>query len=83
VATALELGIRCFDASTGGTGGCPYAPGAAGNLATEDLVYMLDREGLTHGVDLDALLVAAAHVSQTLGRPLSTKVGQAGGWRVP
>ena len=83
VTAALELGIRCFDASTGGTGGCPYAPGAAGNLATEDLVYLLDREGLSHGVDLDALLVAARHVSDTLGRPLSTKVGQAGGWRVP
>jgi isopropylmalate/homocitrate/citramalate synthase len=83
VTAALELGIRCFDASTGGTGGCPYAPGAAGNLATEDLVYLLDREGLSHGVDLDALLVAAAHVSETLGRPLATKVGQAGGWRLP
>jgi len=83
VAAALELGIRCFDASTGGTGGCPYAPGAAGNLATEDLVYFLDREGLTHGVELDALLVAARHISETIGRPLSTKVGQAGGWRVP
>jgi len=83
VTAALELGIRCFDASTGGTGGCPYAPGAAGNLATEDLVYLLDREGLAHGVDLDTLLAAARHVSQTLGRPLSTKVGQAGGWRVP
>jgi hydroxymethylglutaryl-CoA lyase len=83
VTAALELGIRCFDASTGGTGGCPYAPGAAGNLATEDLVYLLDREGLSHGVDLDALLVAAGHISQALGRPLTTKVGQAGGWRVP
>jgi hydroxymethylglutaryl-CoA lyase len=83
VSAALELGIRCFDASTGGTGGCPYAPGAAGNLATEDLVYLLDREGMTHGVDLDRLLVAAHHVSETLGRPLSTKVGQAGGWRLP
>jgi hydroxymethylglutaryl-CoA lyase len=83
VTAALELGVRCFDASTGGTGGCPYAPGAAGNLATEDLVYLLDREGLSHGVDLDRLLVAARHVSDTLGRPLATKVGQAGGWRVP
>ena len=83
VAAALELGVRCFDAATGGTGGCPYAPGAAGNLATEDLVYLLDREGLRHGVDLDAVLVAAHHVSDTLGRPLATKVGQAGGWRVP
>ncbi len=83
VSAALELGVRCFDASTGGTGGCPYAPGAAGNLATEDLVYLLDREGLRHGVDLDGVLAAARHVSQTLGRPLATKVGQAGGWRVP
>ncbi len=83
VAAALDLGIRSFDASTGGTGGCPYAPGAAGNLATEDLVYLLDREGMAHGVDLDALIAAARYVSQTLGRPLSTKVGQAGGWRVP
>jgi hydroxymethylglutaryl-CoA lyase len=83
VSAALDLGIRCFDASTGGTGGCPYAPGAAGNLATEDLVYLLDREGLAHGIDLDALLVAANHVSETLGRPLSTKVGQAGAWRLP
>ena len=83
VTAALELGIRCFDASTGGTGGCPYAPGAAGNLATEDLAYLLDREGLAHGVDLDAVLAAARHVSDTLARPLTTKVGQAGGWRVP
>lgn len=83
VSAALDLGIRCFDASTGGTGGCPYAPGAAGNLATEDLVYLLDREGLTHDIDIDALLGAAHHVSRTLGRPLATKVGQAGGWRVP
>ncbi len=83
VSAALELGIRCFDSSTGGTGGCPYAPGAAGNLATEDVVYMLDREGLSHGIDLDRLLVAARHVSATLGRPLATKVGQAGGWRLP
>ena len=80
---ALELGIRCFDSSTGGAGGCPYAPGASGNLATEDLVYLLDREGMAHGVDLDAVLAAARHVSETLGRPLTTRVGQAGGWRVP
>jgi len=80
VATALGLGIRCFDASTGGTGGCPFAPGAAGNLATEDLVYLLDREGVRHGVDLDGLLSAARFISQALGRPLASKVGQAGGW---
>ncbi len=83
VSAAIDLGIRCFDASTGGTGGCPYAPGAAGNLATEDLVYMLGREGLSHGVDLDRLIVAARYISGALGRPMGTKVGQAGGWRVP
>jgi isopropylmalate/homocitrate/citramalate synthase len=80
VATAIGLGIRCFDASTGGTGGCPYAPGAAGNLATEDLVYLLDREGLRHGLDLDAVLAAARYIAEALGRPLASKVGQAGGW---
>jgi len=80
VATAIGLGIRCFDASTGGTGGCPYAPGAAGNLATEDLVYLLDREGLRHGVDLDGVLAAARFISEALGRALTSKVGQAGGW---
>jgi isopropylmalate/homocitrate/citramalate synthase len=81
VTAALELDIRCFDSSTGGTGGCPYAPGAAGNLATEDLVYLLDREGMEHGAGLDNVLAAASHISQVLGRPLGTKVGQAGGWR--
>ncbi|RPH36443.1 MAG: hydroxymethylglutaryl-CoA lyase [Chloroflexi bacterium] len=80
VATAIGLGIRCFDASTGGTGGCPYAPGAAGNLATEDLVYLLDREGLRHGVDLNGVLAAARFIAEALGRPLASKVGQAGGW---
>jgi hydroxymethylglutaryl-CoA lyase len=80
VSAALELGIRTFDASTGGTGGCPYAPGAAGNLATEDLVYLLEREGLEHGIDLEKLLVAAHFIADTLDRPLATKVGQAGGW---
>jgi isopropylmalate/homocitrate/citramalate synthase len=80
VATAIGLDIRCFDASTGGTGGCPYAPGAAGNLATEDLVYLLDREGLRHGVDLGAVLEAARFIAEALGRPLASKVGQAGGW---
>jgi hydroxymethylglutaryl-CoA lyase len=80
VATAIGLDIRCFDASTGGTGGCPYAPGAAGNLATEDLVYLLDREGLRHGADLDGVLAAARFIAEALGRPLASKVGQAGGW---
>jgi hydroxymethylglutaryl-CoA lyase len=80
VTAALELGIRAFDASSGGTGGCPYAPGAAGNLATEDLVYLLEREGLAHGVALEGVLAAARFISEAIGRPLATKVGQAGGW---
>jgi len=80
VAAAMSVGIRTFDASTGGTGGCPYAPGAAGNLATEDLVYLLDAIGLEHGVSLDAILVAARFIADALGKPLTTKVGQAGGW---
>ncbi|MCI0581759.1 MAG: hydroxymethylglutaryl-CoA lyase [Chloroflexi bacterium] len=80
VAAGLDMGVRCFDASAGGTGGCPYAPGAAGNLATEDLVYFLDASGWSHGVDLEGVLVAARFVAEALGRPLATKVGQAGGW---
>lgn len=80
VMAAMELGVRCFDAAAGGTGGSPYAPGAAGNLATEDLVYLLDREGVRHGVDLDGVLRAAGFISQALDRPLGSKVGRAGGW---
>src|SRR4030095_16734554 len=80
VVAGLAGGVRCFDASTGGTGGCPYAPGAAGNLATEDLVYLLDRSGYEHGVDLERVLVAAHFVADALGKRLATKVGQAGGW---
>ncbi len=80
VTAGLAAGVRCFDASAGGTGGCPYAPGAAGNLATEDLVYLLDASGWTHGARLDGVLAAARFIAETLGRPLATKVGQAGGW---
>lgn len=80
VVAGLDAGVRCFDASTGGTGGCPYAPGAAGNLATEDLVYLLDSSGFEHGVDLEGVLDAARFISAALGRPLASKVGQAGGW---
>jgi isopropylmalate/homocitrate/citramalate synthase len=80
VAMALAAGIRTFDSATGGTGGCPYAPGAAGNLATEDLVYFLDASGWAHGVSLDGVLAAARFVADALGKPLVSKVGQAGGW---
>jgi hydroxymethylglutaryl-CoA lyase len=80
VAAGLDAGVRCFDASAGGTGGCPYAPGAAGNLATEDLVYFLDASGWESGVALEGVLAAARFIADALGRPLATKVGQAGGW---
>ena len=80
VVAGLGAGIRCFDASTGGTGGCPYAPGAAGNLATEDLVYLLDGMGHDHSAQLEGVLDAARFIASALGRPLASKVGQAGGW---
>jgi hydroxymethylglutaryl-CoA lyase len=80
VVAGLDAGIRCFDSSAGGTGGCPYAPGAAGNLATEDLVYLLDASGYQHGVSLEGVLDAARFVTNALGKPLASKVGQAGGW---
>lgn len=80
VLAGLEDGVSRFDASTGGTGGCPYAPGAAGNLATEDLVYLLDGLGVEHGVRLDRLLEAARYIAAALGREVASKVGQAGGW---
>jgi len=80
VVAGLEAGVRCFDASTGGIGGSPFAPGTTGNLATEDLVYLLDGLGYEHGADLLGVLTAARFISDALGRTLLTKVGQAGGW---
>jgi hydroxymethylglutaryl-CoA lyase len=80
VVAGLDAGVRCFDSSTGGTGGCPYAPGAAGNLATEDLVYLLDASGFEHGVRLEGILDAARFITDALRKPLVSKVGQAGGW---
>lgn len=73
VAEALEAGFRSFDSSAGGLGGCPYAPGAGGNLATEDLVYFLERSGAVTGVDLCRLAGATLEVLQMLGRPPSAK----------
>ena len=78
VVVGLELGIRNFDASVGGLGGCPYAPGAAGNVATEDLVYMLEGMGVRTGVDLERLVEAARAAESIVGRPLPGKVHRAG-----
>lgn len=73
VLTGLQMGITTFDASAGGLGGCPYAPGAAGNLATEDLVYFLERMGIRTGVDLETLAATSAKLEEALGRPLPSK----------
>jgi hydroxymethylglutaryl-CoA lyase len=79
VLRALDRGISVFDASSGGLGGCPYAPGAAGNLATEDLVYLLDGMGIETGVSLDGVLAASGILAAALRRPLPGRVYQAGG----
>jgi hydroxymethylglutaryl-CoA lyase len=71
---ALELGITTVDSSFGGLGGCPYAPGAAGNIATEDLVYMLHGMGVDTGIDLNRLCQASRWMEQQLGRKLPSKV---------
>lgn len=74
VVAGLEAGVRSFDAAAGGLGGCPYAPGASGNLATEDLVYMLHGMGIETGVDLDALCEVSLRMEKLLGRRLPSKV---------
>ena len=77
VLTALELGVRVVDSSVAGLGGCPYAKGASGNLATEDLVYMLDGMGVRSGVDLGAVIAAGAAICRTLGRATGSRVARA------
>jgi hydroxymethylglutaryl-CoA lyase/(R)-citramalyl-CoA lyase len=75
---ALEAGVTLLDASVGGIGGCPYAPRATGNVATEDLVYLLEGEGVETGVDLEALIGVAEWLERVLGRPLPGSVYRAG-----
>ena len=75
---ALEAGATVLDASTGGLGGCPYAPRATGNIATEDLVYLLEGEGVETGVDLDALVYVSQWLEGLLGRTLEGQVYRAG-----
>ena len=78
----LELGVRDFDSSVAGLGGCPYAPGAAGNLATEDLVYMLHGMGIQTGIDLEALIEAGRVAEAVTGRRLPGQVPQAGPFKL-
>lgn len=77
VLRALQMGISVVDSSVAGLGGCPYAQGASGNLATEDLVYMLNGMGIEHGVDLAKLVAAGQFISQHLGRVNASKVARA------
>ena len=78
VLAALELGITDFDASVGGLGGCPYAPGATGNIATEELVHMVEDMGIATGIDLEAMIDAAAEAERIVGRTLPSQVLRAG-----
>ncbi len=78
VFAALQEGVNSFDASVGGMGGCPYAPGAAGNVATEDVVYMLEEMGIATGVDLPALVEVAHWTEEIVGRRLPGRVKDAG-----
>ena len=77
---ALEAGAHIFDASVGGTGGCPFAPGATGNISTEDLVYMLHGQGVATGIDLGALIEVAEWLAQRLHKTLPGMVYKAGGF---
>jgi hydroxymethylglutaryl-CoA lyase len=78
VLAALQLGVSDFDASVGGLGGCPYAPGATGNIATEELVHMVEDMGVDTGVDLEAMIDVAAEAEQLVGRTLPSQVLRAG-----
>jgi hydroxymethylglutaryl-CoA lyase len=78
VLAALELGVADFDASVGGLGGCPYAPGATGNIATEELVHMAEDMGIDTGISLDAMLEAAAEAERAVGHTLPSQLLRAG-----
>lgn len=78
ILAAYETGVRIFDSSIGGLGGCPYAPGAAGNVATEDVVYMFDGMKVKTGVDLNKLLAANSWLQPQMDHPLPSKVGKVG-----
>jgi hydroxymethylglutaryl-CoA lyase len=75
---AYQAGVRIFDASLGGLGGCPFAPQSAGNVATEDLAYLFDHSGVAHNIDLPAALSANVWLAGVMGRPLPSRVGRAG-----
>ncbi|SDP66126.1 hydroxymethylglutaryl-CoA lyase [Klenkia soli] len=80
---AVQAGVTQLDSSVGGLGGCPFAPGASGNIATEELVYWLTDSGVATGIDLDAVLAAAAVTERSVGRPLPSSLYRAGGKNAP
>jgi hydroxymethylglutaryl-CoA lyase/(R)-citramalyl-CoA lyase len=80
VLAAVEAGTSVLDSSVGGLGGCPYAPRASGNVATEDVVYLLERDGVETGIDLDALIAIATWLEGIFGRTLEGQVYRAGTW---
>jgi hydroxymethylglutaryl-CoA lyase len=80
---AVQAGVTQLDSSVGGLGGCPFAPGASGNIATEELVHMLEESGVDTGLDLDAVLAAAAVTEKAVGHPLPSLLYRAGGRSVP
>jgi hydroxymethylglutaryl-CoA lyase len=81
---AAQHGVRRFDASIGGIGGCPFSPGATGNVPTEDVVHLLDALGADTGIDLDALVQIALGLEVTIGRQLPGQVMRSGPWdRLP
>ncbi len=80
VVAAVESGVHVIDASVGGTGGCPYAPNATGNVATEDVIYSLHRMGYDTGIDIDAVITTGHWLGERLGKPLPSALGRAGSW---
>jgi hydroxymethylglutaryl-CoA lyase len=77
VVKAYEMGVRAFDSSVAGRGGCPYAVGAKGNLSTEDIVYMFEKSGIQTGVDIDKLVAVGEWISKQLGQPNGSRAGAA------
>jgi hydroxymethylglutaryl-CoA lyase len=78
ILAAMECGVTRFDASVGGLGGCPFAPGASGNVCTEDLVHCLHACGVATGIDLDGLIDVSRYVEESVGHPLPGQIAKAG-----
>jgi hydroxymethylglutaryl-CoA lyase len=78
IVAGMQAGVDCFDASFGGIGGCPFVPGAAGNVATEEVLHMCDEMGIETGIDLDRVIETARAVQELLGRDLPSSILKAG-----